>query len=94
MQHPSRNRNLGASAREAAAKGRPIPPPPPVTTTSPAWIPSRAMPSPCIYAVASTDGAVISLTDGLRPGERIAINVPDEVVDGSRIQPVKATKTP
>jgi membrane fusion protein, multidrug efflux system len=44
--------------------------------------------------VASTDGAVISLTDGLRPGERIAINVPDEVTDGSRIQPVKASKTP
>jgi hypothetical protein len=44
--------------------------------------------------VASTDGAVISLTDGLRPGERIAINVPDEVIDGSRIQPVKAAKTP
>jgi membrane fusion protein (multidrug efflux system) len=44
--------------------------------------------------VASTDGAVISLTDGVRPGERIAINVPDEVIDGSRIQPVKAGKTP
>jgi len=25
--------------------------------------------------VASTDGAVVSLNDGLRPGERIAINV-------------------
>jgi len=44
--------------------------------------------------VASTDGAVVSLTDGLRPGERIAINVPDEITDGSRIQPVKGSKSP
>jgi hypothetical protein len=40
--------------------------------------------------VASTDGAVVSLTEGLKPGERIAINVPDEVTNGSRIQPVVA----
>jgi membrane fusion protein (multidrug efflux system) len=39
--------------------------------------------------VASTDGAVISLNDGLQPGERIAINVPDEIIDGNRIQVVK-----
>jgi hypothetical protein len=44
--------------------------------------------------VASTDGAVVSLNDGLRPGERIAINVPDEVTDGSRIQPVGVSKAP
>jgi RND family efflux transporter MFP subunit len=41
--------------------------------------------------VASTDGAVVSLAEGLKPGERIAINVPDEVTNGSRIQAVTAT---
>ena len=40
--------------------------------------------------VASTDGALVSLTEGLKPGERIAINVPDEVTNGSRIQPIEA----
>jgi RND family efflux transporter MFP subunit len=40
--------------------------------------------------VASTDGAVVSLTDGLKPGDKIAINVPDEVTNGSRIQAVEA----
>jgi multidrug efflux pump subunit AcrA (membrane-fusion protein) len=40
--------------------------------------------------VSSTDGAVVSLTEGLKPGERIAINVPDEVTNGSRIQPIVA----
>lgn len=40
--------------------------------------------------VASTDGATVSLADGLAPGEKIAINVPDEVTNGSRIQPIEA----
>jgi len=40
--------------------------------------------------VASTDGAVVSLASGLEPGERVAINVPDEVTNGGRIQPVGA----
>jgi hypothetical protein len=40
--------------------------------------------------VASTDGAIVSLADGLTPGEKIAINVPDEVTNGSRIQPIEA----
>jgi hypothetical protein len=40
--------------------------------------------------VASTDGAIVSLTDGLKPGDKIAINVPDEVTNGSRIQAVEA----
>jgi RND family efflux transporter MFP subunit len=48
-----------------------------------------------LIKVASTDGAIISLDDGLRPGEKVAINVPDEIVSGSRIQPVGASsKTP
>ena len=38
--------------------------------------------------VASTDGANISIAGGLKPGEKIAINLPDEVTDGSRIQSV------
>jgi RND family efflux transporter MFP subunit len=39
--------------------------------------------------VASTDGAIVSVADGLKPGEKIAINVPDEVTNGSRIQPIE-----
>jgi RND family efflux transporter MFP subunit len=42
--------------------------------------------------VASTDGSTISLAEGLTPGEKIAINVPDEVTNGSRVQPVTTTK--
>jgi membrane fusion protein, multidrug efflux system len=38
--------------------------------------------------VASTDGAIISLMEGLQPGERVAINLPNEVTNGSRVQPV------
>jgi RND family efflux transporter MFP subunit len=42
--------------------------------------------------VASTDGSTISLAEGLKPGEQIAINVPDEVTNGSRVQPVAGTR--
>jgi len=42
--------------------------------------------------VASTDGAVVSLLEGLKPGDKIAINVPDEVTNGSRVQPIEATR--
>jgi hypothetical protein len=38
--------------------------------------------------VASTDGATVSIAEGLQTGEKVAINVPDEVTDGSRVQPV------
>lgn len=38
--------------------------------------------------VATTDGAVVSIAEGLRPGERIAINLPNEVTNGSRVQPI------
>jgi RND family efflux transporter MFP subunit len=41
--------------------------------------------------VAMTDGATISVAEGLKPGEKIAINVPDEVTNGSRIQPIEVT---
>jgi RND family efflux transporter MFP subunit len=40
--------------------------------------------------VASTDGAVVSLIEGLKPGDKVAINVPDEVTNGSRIQAIEA----
>jgi membrane fusion protein (multidrug efflux system) len=42
--------------------------------------------------VASTDGATITIADGVKAGDKIAINVPDEVTDGSRIQPVGAVR--
>jgi membrane fusion protein (multidrug efflux system) len=42
--------------------------------------------------VASTDGATITIADGVKPGDKVAINVPDEVTDGSRIQPVTASR--
>jgi RND family efflux transporter MFP subunit len=38
--------------------------------------------------VASTDGNTISIADGIAVNDRIAINLPDEVTNGSRIQPV------
>jgi RND family efflux transporter MFP subunit len=38
--------------------------------------------------VSSTDGAIITVADGVKAGDKIAINVPDEVIEGSHIQPV------
>ena len=38
--------------------------------------------------VASTDGNTISVAEGLQAGERIAINLPDEVTNGSRVQAI------
>jgi multidrug efflux pump subunit AcrA (membrane-fusion protein) len=40
--------------------------------------------------VASTDGMVASLADGARVGDRVAVNLPDQVSDGGRIRPVEA----
>ena len=42
--------------------------------------------------VASTDGATVTVSEGVKPGDKVAINVPDEVTDGSRIQPVAASR--
>jgi membrane fusion protein, multidrug efflux system len=42
--------------------------------------------------VASTDGNVVALAEGLSAGERIAINLPDEVSDGSRVQPITVNR--
>lgn len=38
--------------------------------------------------VADTDGLVARLADGAKPGDHIALNLPDEVGDGGRVQPV------
>ncbi len=38
--------------------------------------------------VASTDGNVVALAEGITAGARIAINLPDEVSDGSRVQTI------
>lgn len=38
--------------------------------------------------VASTDGNTISLAEGLKAGDRVAVNLPDEVSDGAKIQPI------
>ena len=42
--------------------------------------------------VASTDGNTIAIADGIKAGDRIAINLPDEVSDGSRIQPITVNR--
>jgi RND family efflux transporter MFP subunit len=42
--------------------------------------------------VATTDGLRVSLAEGGRVGERVALNLPDEVSDGSRIRPIENTR--
>jgi hypothetical protein len=42
--------------------------------------------------VESTDGTVVRIVDGIRAGEKVAVNVPDEISDGSRIQPIAMLK--
>jgi RND family efflux transporter MFP subunit len=42
--------------------------------------------------IASTDGDTVAITDGVQPGDRLAVNLPPEITDGSRIQPVLASK--
>jgi hypothetical protein len=42
--------------------------------------------------VATTDGTVVSLTDGLKAGERVVINLPNDVTNGSRVQPVTVAR--
>lgn len=39
-----------------------------------------------------TDGTVVRIADGIRAGEKVAVNVPDEISDGSRIQPIAMLK--
>jgi multidrug efflux pump subunit AcrA (membrane-fusion protein) len=42
--------------------------------------------------VASTDGDSVAITEGVEPGDHLAINLPPEITDGSRIQPVLASR--
>jgi membrane fusion protein (multidrug efflux system) len=37
--------------------------------------------------VASTDGIVVSLAEGVTPGETVAVNLPNDVTDGAKIRP-------
>ena len=36
----------------------------------------------------STDGATVRIASGVKAGEKVIVNVPDEVADGATIQPV------
>jgi RND family efflux transporter MFP subunit len=38
--------------------------------------------------ISSTEGGVVRIADGLEVGDKVVVNVPDEISDGSRIQPV------
>jgi membrane fusion protein (multidrug efflux system) len=42
--------------------------------------------------VANTDGIVASLAQGATVGQKVAINLPDEVGDGGRVQPVTGAR--
>ncbi len=42
--------------------------------------------------VAATDGIRASLAEGVTVGQRVALNLPDEVGDGARVQPAAAGK--
>jgi membrane fusion protein, multidrug efflux system len=42
--------------------------------------------------VASTDGITINVAEGVAPGDRLAIHLPDELADGAHIRPVLASR--
>ena len=42
--------------------------------------------------VSSTDGIRASVSEGVKVGDRVALNLPDEVGDGSRVQPVAVSR--
>ncbi len=42
--------------------------------------------------VAATDGIMVSVAEGIAPGDRLAIHVPDEITDGAHIRPVLASR--
>jgi multidrug efflux pump subunit AcrA (membrane-fusion protein) len=42
--------------------------------------------------VANTDGIRVTLASGVKVGDHVAINLPDEVGDGSKIQPLIASR--
>ena len=38
--------------------------------------------------VQTTDGNTVTVAEGLRQGDRVAINLPDEITDGAKVQPI------
>jgi RND family efflux transporter MFP subunit len=42
--------------------------------------------------VASTDGAVINIAEGLKLGERVGLNVSSDLVDGAKVRPAEARR--
>lgn len=42
--------------------------------------------------VAATDGIVVSVTEGVRAGDRVALNLPSEVAEGGRVRAVAALR--
>jgi RND family efflux transporter MFP subunit len=38
--------------------------------------------------IATTDGNTVTVSEGIRQGDRVAINLPDEVTEGSKVQPI------
>jgi RND family efflux transporter MFP subunit len=38
--------------------------------------------------VQTTDGNTVTVAEGLQKGDRIAVNLPDEISDGSKVQPI------
>jgi membrane fusion protein, multidrug efflux system len=42
--------------------------------------------------VATTDGVKVSLADGARAGDRVVLNLPDEVADGDRVREVTVSR--
>jgi len=42
--------------------------------------------------VASSDGITINVAEGVTPGDRLAIHLPDELADGAHIRPVLASR--
>ncbi len=38
--------------------------------------------------VQTTDGNTVTIAEGLQKGDRIAVNLPDEVLDGAKVQPI------
>ncbi len=40
--------------------------------------------------ISSTDGILINVAEGVKPGEKVALNVPNEVTDGTKVRPSAA----
>jgi RND family efflux transporter MFP subunit len=38
--------------------------------------------------IQTTDGNTVTVAEGLRQGDRVAINLPDEITDGAKVQPI------